>query len=113
MTERTSSNSGKTTSQKKNLMKGGNLKVKIISDTDKVLATLELEPKEFSTGSHGYYGTAKVIDWDKKQYLQVNAYAVAIGSKVTSKTKSKSEPATGPTQQQDQPEDPVTDESIS
>ena len=100
MTERTINNSSKTSSQKKITKKGENIKIKILSNTDKILTTFELRPKKFASGSRGYYGTTKSIWWDQKKYLQITAYAVEIGSKANSKTKV--EQADRPNKQQDQ-----------
>lgn len=51
-----------------------------IKDTNgKVVGTILVNPKVFSTGSRGFYGNGKVVI-DNKRY-QVNVQLVEIGSK--------------------------------
>ena len=52
-------------------------------DTGSVIACLMVHPKEFSTGSRGYYGQDKV-EIDGKRY-QVSIQLVEIGSKNAAK----------------------------
>lgn len=46
-----------------------------------VLGTVPLAPKEFKTGSKGYWGQAKVPGLKETERLQVQVQAVIIGSK--------------------------------
>ena len=55
------------------------MKVAIRNELNETLATIELKPKKFSTGSSGEYGNFKVEN-NSRRY-QVNVIAVEIGSK--------------------------------
>lgn len=56
-----------------------------IRDTQgNVLGTVPLAPKDFKTGSKGYWGQAKVPGLKEGQRLQVQVQAVIIGSKESS-----------------------------
>ena len=55
------------------------MKVKILTDAGEVLATLDMEPKEFSTGSRGFRTQGK-LPYNGHRY-QLNFMAVEIGSK--------------------------------
>ena len=54
------------------------MKVAIRNDMGETLATVELKPKQFSTGSRGYQAAFKVEDGAR---YQVNVNVVEIGSK--------------------------------
>jgi hypothetical protein len=53
----------------------------------KVLGTVMLSPKDFKTGSKGYFGLAKMPGIGEEERLQVQVQAVIIGSKATAKSK--------------------------
>ena len=55
------------------------MKVAIRNDIGETLATIELKPKTFSTGSRGLHGNFKVENNGKR--YQVNVNVVEIGSK--------------------------------
>ena len=52
----------------------------------KVLGTVVLSPKDFKTGSKGYFGLAKIPGPAEEERLQVQVQAVIIGSKVAAKS---------------------------
>jgi hypothetical protein len=51
----------------------------------KVLGMLVLEPKDFKTGSKGYFGQGKIPGPFEAERLQVQVQAVIIGSKAAAK----------------------------
>lgn len=58
---------------------GDDLKAKIIDDNEEEIDEIELDEKEFSTGSTGYHGFGKVyMDGER---FQANFMLVKIGSK--------------------------------
>ncbi len=58
-----------------------------IRDTNgKVLGTVVLSPKDFKTGSKGYFGLAKMPGVAEEERLQVQVQAVIIGSKAAAKS---------------------------
>jgi hypothetical protein len=52
----------------------------------KVLGTLVLSPKDFKTGSKGYFGLTKIPGVGEEERLQVQVQAVIIGSKAAAKS---------------------------
>jgi hypothetical protein len=63
-----------------------------------VLGTLALMPKDFKTGSKGYFGMAKMNGLGENERLQVQVQAVIIGSKAAAeeaKETVKAKPASG------------------
>lgn len=52
----------------------------------KVLGTVMLSPKDFKTGSKGYFGQGKMPGMAEEERLQVQVQAVIIGSKEAAKT---------------------------
>ena len=57
------------------------------TDSGQLVAVLTVPPKEFKTGSRGFYGNGKV-ELDGKRY-QVQVQMVEIGSKKESDTNTK------------------------
>ena len=57
------------------------------TDSGQLVAVLSAPPKEFKTGSRGFYGNGKV-ELDGKRY-QVQVQMVEIGSKKESDTNTK------------------------
>lgn len=55
------------------------MKAQFIDHSGHVVTTVELDPREFSTGSRGYFKAVKV-EVDRRKY-QVQVQAVEIGSK--------------------------------
>lgn len=55
------------------------MKAAIKNELGETLATIELAPKTFKTGSRGYWGAVKVQNGGKRYQVQVQA--VEIGSK--------------------------------
>jgi hypothetical protein len=53
----------------------------------KVLGTVMLSPKDFKTGSKGYFGLSKMPGIGDEERLQVQVQAVIIGSKAAAKPK--------------------------
>jgi hypothetical protein len=51
----------------------------------KVLGMLVLEPKDFKTGSKGYFGQGKIPGPVEEERLQLQVQAVIIGSKAAAK----------------------------
>jgi hypothetical protein len=56
-----------------------NLIAEIKSDTGQTIAVITVPPKEFSTGSRGYYGNSRVEIEGKRYTMQIQI--VEIGSK--------------------------------
>ena len=93
----TSASSRKNSGKKKAIKKGENMKVTIVSSTDKVISTFELRPWKFRSGSDGLWGSIKAIDWEAQKQFQVNCYMVEINS---NPNKPNTEPAADPDEQQ-------------
>lgn len=66
------------------------MRVTIQDERGQIIGVLEALPKQFKTGSRGYYGTGKINDNGKR--YQASVQLVEIGSKPTS---SKSKPKAG------------------
>ena len=57
------------------------LRAEIRDENGKLLGVVFLSKRQFKTGSHGYYGSAKALGEQKSDRLQINVTAVVIGSK--------------------------------
>jgi len=55
----------------------------------KVLGTITMTPKDFKTGSKGYFGLGKMPGPKGGERLQVQVQAVIIGSKADSKKQAE------------------------
>ena len=55
------------------------MRVTVQGETGQIVGVLEAEPKQFKTGSKGYYGTGKLNN-DGKRY-QASVQLIEIGSK--------------------------------
>ena len=62
----------------------------------KVLGTLVLAPKDFKTGSKGYFGQGKMPGVAEEERLQVQVQAVIIGSKEAAKSTPEKTAAEAP-----------------
>lgn len=71
-----------------------NIIAELKSDDGKSLGVMTVAPKNFKTGSRGYYANGK-MELDGKRY-QLQIQLVEIGSKGTPEPEPESKPAPGP-----------------
>ena len=71
-----------------------NIIAELKSDDGKSLGVMAVAPKNFKTGSRGYYANGK-MELDGKRY-QLQIQLVEIGSKGTPEPEPESKPAPGP-----------------
>lgn len=62
-------------------------------DGDKLIGSLTLPPKEFKTGSKGYYGSGKIEYQGKRYQTQIQMVEIGSGSTLTVKTKKLTDKA--------------------